>query len=118
VATSPQITASDRAIIALAIELGCSISAEMERGIRRDERARVVARLRETSVVAISREPSRRRVATRRFPAADTLEAEIRRDERLLMVRELRREARISGAAGLDADALELAAVQLENGGI
>jgi hypothetical protein len=34
------------------------------------------------------------------------------------MVRELRREARISGAAGLDADALELAAVQLENGGI
>ena len=85
--TSPQITASDRAIIALAIELGCSISAEMERGIRRDERAQVVARLRETGVVAISPEPSRCRVATRRFPAVDTLEAEIRRDEGLLMVR-------------------------------
>jgi hypothetical protein len=82
---------SDRVVIAFAVEFACFISA-----------------------VSVSREPSRRRVATRPFPAADALETEVRRDERLLIIRELRREARISGAAGLDGDALEIAAAQLE----
>jgi hypothetical protein len=107
---------SDRVVIAFAVDFGCYISAEMERRIRRYERSRVVERLRDRGVIAISCEPSRRRVATKGFAAADTLEAVVRRDERLLMIRELRREARIGEAAGLDGEALELAAVQLETG--
>jgi hypothetical protein len=113
-ASSPYLTNAERAIIGLAVELSCSISAEMERRIRRDERARVVDDLRRSGIFAISREPSRRRIASRCYPGADALEAEVRRDERLLMVRELRREARLSGAAGRDGDALELAAIRLE----
>jgi hypothetical protein len=91
----------------------------MEQRIRSDERERVVERLRSIDIFAVSREPSRRRFAIREFRAADAVEAAVRREERLLMIRELRREARISEAAGLDGgDALELAAVQLEIGAI
>ena len=115
---SRSISYSDRVVIAFAVELGCNISAEMERRIRSAERARVVERLRDMNVVAITREPSRRRVATRRFPDGEALEHEVRRDERLLIVRELRREARIAGAVGLDGEALERAAEQLEAGAI
>ena len=113
---SRSICYSDRVVIAFAVEFGCNISAEMERQIRLAERARVVERLRDIDVVAISREASRRRVAAQRFADAEALEREVRRDERLLILRELRREARIGGAAGLDTEALELAAVQLETG--
>jgi hypothetical protein len=104
----------DRALIALATQSGCYISAELERRIRRDERCRVIALLGQIEAVAISREPSRRRVALRAFAGADALEAEVRRDERALIVRELRREARLIGAAGLDGSPLELAAAELE----
>jgi hypothetical protein len=115
---SPAISDVERAIIALAVETRCNISAAMERRIRGAERARVVDRLRRLEIFAISREPSRRRLRAQRFAAAEALEGAVRRDEKQLIIRELRREARIGGAAGLDGDALELAAVQLEAGAI
>ena len=65
-------------------------------------------------IFAISSHPSRRRLVGAHHASVDALEAQIRRDETLLIVRELRREARLSGAAGLDVDALELAAAQIE----
>jgi hypothetical protein len=114
----PSMCHADRVIIALAVQFRCNISAETERRIRRDERACVVDRLRRLDIFAISREPSHRRAPTRGYAGADALEAEVRRDERLLIIRELRREARISRAAGLDGNALELAAAQLETGAI
>jgi hypothetical protein len=112
------ISYADRVIIALAVTLNCNISAELEQRIRRDERARVVQALRRLEIFAISREPSRRRAPLRGYASPNALEAEIRRDERLLIARELRREARISSAAGLDGDALELAAEQLDSGAL
>src|SRR5215204_3240933 len=99
----------DRVVIIL-----CNVSIETERRIRGDERARVVDRLRTLGINAISRHPSRRRVATRPFRCPADLVPEVRRDERLLITRELRREARISSALGLDSAALELAVTQLE----
>jgi hypothetical protein len=104
----------DRVVIVLAVRSGCNVSIETERRIRGDERARVVDRLRTLGINVISRHPSRRRVATRPFRCPADLVAEVRRDERLLIIRELRREARISSALGLDSAALELAVTQLE----
>ena len=91
----------DRVVIVLAVRSGCNVSIETERRIRGDERARVVDRLRTLGINVISRHPSRRRVATRAFRCPADLVAEVRRDERLLITRELRREARISSALGL-----------------
>ena len=48
------ITDAERAIIALAVQFGCSISADMERRIRADERARVVESLLRLDIFAIS----------------------------------------------------------------
>ena len=104
----------DRVVIVLAVRSGCNVSIETERRIRGDERARVVDRLGTLGINVISRHPSRRRVATRPFRCPADLVAEVRRDERLLIIRELRREGRISSALGLDSAALELAVTQLE----
>jgi hypothetical protein len=110
------ITYADRVVIILAVKFGCDISAATERLLRANERALVVDQLRNAGIDAISRHPSHRRMATRRYRCAADLVAEVRRDERQLIIRELRREARMLFALGLDGDALESVAKQIENG--
>jgi hypothetical protein len=111
-----QLEYADRVIILLAVKFGCSVSAETERRIRADERIQVADQLQALGILAISRHPSHRRIAARRYLRAFDLVADVRRDERLLMVRELRREAKIAFAAGINAADLELAATQLDKG--
>jgi hypothetical protein len=109
---------ADRVVMALAAKFDCRVSAETERRIRGDERARIVERLKALGIVAVSRQPSRRRLPAQSHPDAEALEREVRRDERLLMIRELRREARMSFASARDADLLEAAAARLESGAL
>jgi len=112
---SRQLPYADRVIILFAVKLGCNISSDTERRIRTNERARVVDYLQALGISAISRHASHRRTATRRYTRALDLLVDVRLDERRLIVRELRRVAKISFAHGLDSGALDLAAKQLDN---
>jgi hypothetical protein len=112
---SRQLPYADRVVILLAVKFGCNISSDTERRIRTNERARVVDYLQALGISAISRHASYRRTATRRYAHALDLLVDVRLDERRLIVRELRREAKISFAHGLDSGDLDLAAKQLEN---
>src|SRR5215213_3325713 len=112
---SRQLPYADRVVILLAVKFGCNISSDTERRIRTNERARVVDHLEALGISAISRHASYRRTATRRYTRALDLLIDVRLDERRLIVRELRREAKISFAHGLDSGALDLAAKQLDN---
>ena len=110
-----QLPYADRVVILLAVKFGCNISSDTERRIRTNERARVVDYLQALGISAISRHASYRRTATRRYTRALDLLVDVRLDERRLIVRELRREAKISFAHGLDSGDLDLAANQLDN---
>jgi len=112
---SRQLPYADRVVILLAVKFGCNISSDTERRIRTNERARVVDHLHALGISAFSRHASCRRTATRRYARALDLVVDVRLDERRLIIRELRREAKISFAHGLDSGDLDLAAKQLEN---
>src|SRR5829696_5454643 len=112
---SRQLPYADRVVILLAVKFGCNISSDTERRIRTNERARVVDYLQALGICAISRHASYRRTATRPYARALDLVVDVRLDERRLIIRELRREAKISFAHGLDSGALDLAAKQLDN---
>src|SRR5215203_3687609 len=93
---SRQLPYADRVVILLAVKFGCNISSDTERRIRTNERARVVDYLQALGISAISRHASHRRTETRRYTRALDLLVDVRLDERRLIVRELRREAKIS----------------------
>src|SRR5215217_5886582 len=112
---SRQLPYADRVVILLAVKFGCNISSDTERRIRTNERARVVDYLQALGISAISRHASYRRTATRRYTRALDLLVDVRLDERRLIIRELRREAKISFVHGLDSGDLDFAAKQLEN---
>src|SRR5215211_3016688 len=67
---SRQLPYADRVVILLAVKFGCNVSADTERRIRTNERARVVDYLQALGISAISRHASYRRTATRRYTRA------------------------------------------------